>query len=121
MNTVEIVDREKKRRLERGYEFEAEFTFTVRGKEYTQSRRWSIPLDTESRIDMLGLMERAKNGESIIYTFRSGLDVKFEPNEFLDLANKALQTYSKIHHLAKEAVSLKDEEFRNKFKELESV
>ena len=121
MNTVDIVNRAKQGRLERGYEFEAELTFTIRGKEYTRNKRWSIPLDKESRIDMLGLMERARNGEYIIYTFSSGLDVKFSPNEFLDLANKALQIYSKIHHLAKEAISLKDEEFKNKLKELQSA
>jgi len=121
MNTVDIVNKVKQRRLERGYWFEAELTSTILGKEYTQNRRWIFPLDTESRIDMLGLIERARNGESITYTFYRNHDVVFQSNEFLELANKALQLYSKIHHLAKEAISLKDEEFKNKLKELQSA
>lgn len=113
-----MIDQYKKRRLEQGYSYEAEYTFTARGKEYTRNAMWTIPLDFESRIDMLGLMERARNGESITYTFRSEIDVVFEPEEFLKVANKALNLYSKIHHLAKDCIGLKGDALRAKILDL---
>jgi len=113
-----MIEHYKQRRLEKGYRYEAEYTFTVRGEEYTRNTTWTIPLDAESRIDMLGLMERARNGESITYTFGREQDVVFESSEFLEVANEALKLYSKIHHIAKEGHALKDDELRDKVREL---
>lgn len=113
-----MIDKYKQRRLDNGYIYEAEYTFTVRGKEYTRNAKWKIPLDPESRIDMLGLMERARNGEQITYTFNRNIDVVFEPEDFLKVANKALNLYSKIHHLAKDCAGLKGDDLRTKISDL---
>jgi len=113
-----MIDYYKKRRLEKGYIIDAEFTVSVRGKEFVRKGQYSIPLDLESRIDLLGLIERAKNGESIKYTFAHDMDVVFESEEFLQHAYEALALYSKIHHMAKEANGLEDQELSEKIREL---
>ena len=113
-----MIERYKQQRLERGYMFQAEFTVSILGEEKNINSRWHIPLDLESRIDLLGLIERARNGESITYTFDRNKDVVFEPSEFLKHANEALKLYSKVHHISKEAQSLKGKELSEKIKEL---
>ena len=113
-----MIEHYKQQRLDRGYIYKAEYTFTANGKEDKRNRTWRIPLDLESRIDLLGLIERARNGESITYTFGNRQDVLFEPEDFLKVANKALNLYSKIHHISKECQGLKDDELKNKISEL---